>query len=333
MNHSDSHVANQGESELTSQNIDFGSILSSARRAQNYSVEEVSEFLKIPVQTISALENNDIEQLPAPTFTQGYIRAYARFLEIAEDSVLEKYNHAVPHEQVTDLKPRSNLPDEASSQSPLVKLITLLLIFSGIAAVIFGSFQYYQKKAGDIESSLENQPQSFTGNSLDSPGVQNLSLKQRVQSGASAELKQEITRTEITDIGASSAETDEDVVVVSEQQLTEASTAEDVNQAGNDGSASNGSTNKNDIIEFYAEKGSWLKVYDANDSRLFYNMLKPGKSIALEGKAPFRITMGNATTTRVVLNDLDVDLSNYIIRGKNTAIISISAEDDGIVFH
>jgi cytoskeleton protein RodZ len=326
MNHSD----RQGDAELASKNIDFGSILSGARRARNYSIEEVSESLKIPVQTISALENNAIEQLPAPTFTQGYIRAYARFLEISEDSIIEKYNHAVPHEPSSDLKPRSNLPDEASSQSPLIKFITLLLIFSGIAAIIFGSFQYYQKKADDIESSLENQPQSFTGNSLNSPGEQNLSIQQGPQSDKASDLQQDTTITESTVI-----ETDENIADSSEP-LTEVSSTEAILEAGNNepanNEASNEVENKSDIIEFYAEKGSWLKVYDANDTRLFYNMLKPGKSKVLEGKAPFRITMGNAGSTRVVLNDLVVDTSNYI-RGNNTAIFSISTEDETTVFH
>jgi len=57
-----------------------------------------------------------------------------------------------------------------------------------------------------------------------------------------------------------------------------------------------------------------------------------GGSKVLEGKAPFSITMGNAGTTRVVINDLEVDIKDYI-RTNNTAIFSVSTHGQDIIFH
>ena len=131
-----SQPVNNTDVESTGKDTDFGKHLAEARKAQNYSVEEISEHIKIPVHTINILESSDLDKLPAPTFAQGYIRAYAKFLEISEEDVLEKYSLAVPRTEEGTLKPRCNLPDEASSQSPLVKSITMLLIIAFFATLL-----------------------------------------------------------------------------------------------------------------------------------------------------------------------------------------------------
>jgi cytoskeleton protein RodZ len=318
-----SHPVNKSDSEKTEQDINFGTDLAEARKARNYTVEDISRHLKIPVHTIDILESNDIEALPADTFARGYIRAYAKFLEISEEDVLEKYNRAVPSAESDELKPRSNLPGEASSQSPLVKSITMLLIIAGIATVIFGSFKYYQEKAGVMEDELVAKEQSFTGNSLDSPGENRLQIEQDEILSTDDELIE--GQSEPYENIAATTEIQETADVASEVETTE---------IGADDTISDTSEvlSENDIIEIFAENGSWIEVRDANNSRLFYNMVPVGGSKVLVGKAPFSITMGNAKTTRVVINELEVDLTDYI-RSNNTANFSVSTNGQNIIFH
>jgi len=90
--------------------------------------------------------------------------------------------------------------------------------------------------------------------------------------------------------------------------------------------------NRQDSIEFFAENGSWMEVRDANDRRLFYNMVPEGGSKIIHGQAPFRVSLGNAKTTRVVINDLEVDMSDYI-RSNNTAKFKVSSEEKNVIFH
>jgi cytoskeleton protein RodZ len=326
----DSHKDDKAASEKTEKKVDFGTELSEARKAGNYTVEDINLHTKIPVHTISVIEANDIEALPPPTFTRGYIRAYAKFLEISEDKVLEKYDQAVPRHQTRELKPRSNLPNEASSQSPLVKVITMLLIVAGVAAVIFGSFKYYQEKAGVIEDALDSKELSFTGNSLDSPGSSGSFIEQEASStrgkglvaGKSdayeSSVATEVDRgqeSDLDDVDSSQTDVVEDTVSANETDTTLSTEARE-----------------NDIIEIFAENGSWMEVRDANKSRLFYNMVPVGGRKVIVGKAPFSITMGNAKTTRLIINDIEVDISKYI-SPKNTAKFRISTDGQDIIFH
>ena len=319
MSSSDNNI----ENDNIENNNDFGATLAEARKSKSYSVEDVYEHLRIPKHVIIAIEANDIAALPPPTFTQGYIRAYAKFMEIAEDELLAMYNQAVPHEQVSILKPRSTLPDEANSQLPVVKAVTMLLIICSILAVVYGIFQYYQEKVDVIGTEHELKERSFTGNSLDDPGSKPLSMEQNasltdddmsVASSNSVDpvatqelgLQPEVTATEET---IESIESVESVTAEDNQQIT-----------------------SEDVIEIHAEKGAWMEVIDATRARLLYTMVPSGESRVLQGKAPFQISMGNAKSTSVFINDIKVDMTAYI-RSNNTASFTISNEEDIVIFH
>ena len=308
------------------QNTDFGSVLADARKAKNKTIEEVSEFLKIPGQLITAIEQNNITELPAPTFTQGYIRSYARYLNTPEDEVLDMYNLAVPHQQAAKLKLRSKLPDEMSSQSPLVKLVTTLLILAGIAAIVYGSYNYYQEKAGVMESQLESKQQSFTGNSLNSPaslsGTQRLMIKQNAYLTEDDELVVGKTA------DASLPESEVEQESTSQPSTVDSKNDESAEVSKND-AAKTKAAKTEDTIEIYAEQGAWLEVYDAQEQRLFYNMLSEGRTKVLTGQSPFRLALGNARSTRISVNGTELDIKKFI-RLNNTASFKVSTEDDQV---
>ncbi len=306
---------------------DFGSVLAAARKAQNHTVDEISEHIKIPGHVIMALEENNLAALPAPTFAQGYLRAYARFLDIPEDSVLAAYRRAVPQDPSSKLKPRSTLPNEANSQSPLVKMITLVLLFACVAAAIYGSYQYYQKKADIMETELETKTRAFAGNSLDSLTPQRLNIKQNA----------ELTETRLTEkgeISLNSGANDKEVdSKLGENSIAGKAANANVTGAGKVASATTSATNKaTDVIKIIAREDAWLNVRDASSKRLFYNTLKGGNSKSFEGRAPFSISLGNAGTTRVLINDIEIDTKRYV-RSNNTAKFIVSSKQGKVIFH
>jgi cytoskeleton protein RodZ len=314
----------KSDSEITEQKVDFGSLLAEARTKQHLTVDDINQHLKIPVKIIHAIESSDIGALPPATFTLGYLRTYAKFLEISEKDVLESYRQAVPSESPTHLKYRTSLPKEPSSESPLIKAITRLLIVAGIAAAIYGGFQYYQEKMDDMGLELESRQQSFTGHSLDSPGSVTLDIRQNASMTEDGELIVESSEPlkYLGDLNPAGIESvNGSVSEAGEGAAAESPPAEEEPPAA-----------IKDVIEIFAEKGSWMQVNDATNTRLFYNMLPAGDSKKLEGVAPFRISLGNASTTRVMVNGISVDMNNFI-RPNNTAVFSVSTKDQKIIFH
>jgi len=68
-----------------------GSLLAAARKQQNRTVEEIADELNLSATQIRTIELDQSEGLPEPTYVRGYIRSYARLLDLNVDEVLDHY--------------------------------------------------------------------------------------------------------------------------------------------------------------------------------------------------------------------------------------------------
>jgi cytoskeletal protein RodZ len=80
----------------------FGDQLREAREARGHSLQAVADATRIVVRHLEALEQSDVEALPAGPFARGYIEAYAQFLGIDPGPILEAY-HAIGHRRGLDV--------------------------------------------------------------------------------------------------------------------------------------------------------------------------------------------------------------------------------------
>jgi cytoskeletal protein RodZ len=69
----------------------FGDQLRRAREARGLALESVADATRIARRHLEALERSDLEALPAGPFGKGYVRAYAEFLGVDPQPVLEAY--------------------------------------------------------------------------------------------------------------------------------------------------------------------------------------------------------------------------------------------------
>lgn len=68
-----------------------GQVLKETRLAKFYKLEEVEKTTKIRKELLEALENDDYSKLPPPTFVQGFIKNYGKFLGLNEEKLLAIY--------------------------------------------------------------------------------------------------------------------------------------------------------------------------------------------------------------------------------------------------
>ncbi len=80
----------QPYSELAS----FGEELRREREIRGISLKEIADATKISKRFLEAIERNDHRILPAPVFTRGFIREYARYLGLNADEIVNRYNYA-----------------------------------------------------------------------------------------------------------------------------------------------------------------------------------------------------------------------------------------------
>ena len=79
--------------------LTLGKKLSQAREGLGLSVGEVAERLKLSARQIEALEKDDYSNLPETVFVRGFLRSYARFLNLDETEVLTDLDAALPNKK------------------------------------------------------------------------------------------------------------------------------------------------------------------------------------------------------------------------------------------
>ena len=89
-----------------------GEYLRQVRITQKLELEAVAAELKIPVKTLTALEQDDYKSLPEATFIKGYYRTYAKFLKVDATNIIQRFDDIYAND--TGL-----LPNHALNNSPI----------------------------------------------------------------------------------------------------------------------------------------------------------------------------------------------------------------------
>jgi len=107
----------------------LGERLRSARVARDLDLAKMSERIHLTVDMVDALEHDDYSEMPARVFVRGYIRNYARTVELPIDSVMAQFDALWPDEvapvRVTQ-SPR--LPSDGQSDKGWHRAMTWLLV-------------------------------------------------------------------------------------------------------------------------------------------------------------------------------------------------------------
>jgi cytoskeleton protein RodZ len=69
----------------------FGEELRRERELREISLREISEATKISLRYLDALERNDFRHLPGGVFNKGFVRAYAQYIGVDPESMVNAY--------------------------------------------------------------------------------------------------------------------------------------------------------------------------------------------------------------------------------------------------
>lgn len=72
----------------------FGERLKRTRENKKMSLEDVARATKITTRMLAALEQEKFDELPGGVFNKGFVRAYARHLELNEEQAIRDYTAA-----------------------------------------------------------------------------------------------------------------------------------------------------------------------------------------------------------------------------------------------
>jgi len=113
-----------------------GQHLRELREARRMSIAEVSRATRVPVASVERIEADRFDELPGEVFVRGFLRAYARAVEVPPDDVLARYTASRRVAWVTPLPISSPVRPARSRRFGVAIAFVLLLILFTLALSI-----------------------------------------------------------------------------------------------------------------------------------------------------------------------------------------------------
>jgi len=123
-----------------------GAMLKGAREELDLSIEQISGELRIEPRFLSALEEDNFEDFPAPVFTKGYIKQYGQRLGLEYADLLAEYYRQA---EVRDVPMMANRPIRLRDEQQISQWVVASLILATLV-VGFGIW-YLSNDAPPVE--------------------------------------------------------------------------------------------------------------------------------------------------------------------------------------
>jgi cytoskeleton protein RodZ len=117
--------------------LDVGKTLREAREGMGLSVHDIANRIKFAPRQVEALEANDFGSLPQATFLRGFVRSYARVLQLDEVALIA----ALPCEPVKQVVAKAQVVDVAFPTLLSLQRVNLLWLAGALGvALVLGLF-------------------------------------------------------------------------------------------------------------------------------------------------------------------------------------------------
>lgn len=263
-----------------------GQTLREAREALGMSVEQAAARLRLMHRQIEAMEAEDFEALGRPVFARGFVRNYARLLEIDPEPLLAQME-GPRTEQAPVRRPEPELP-----RSWLTSPWLILLLLASLLAVAVPVGLYWWLNQGEDEL-MSRMPSAEKVEPVEL-GVAPAETTPPAQAPAAEPAAPEPP--------AGPVESTEPASAIDAAVAPPAPPPETVVEPP----ASDG------VLRMDFSDDSWVEIRDAS-GRVLHRQLNPaGTSIEVRGRAPFRLLVGNAGSVRLTYNGRPFDLKPFI---------------------
>ncbi|MGR5000911.1 cytoskeleton protein RodZ [Vibrio celticus] len=291
--------------------LEAGTLLKNKRESLGLTQKQISDRLKLRVTLIQQIEENQFESDQVATFMRGYIRSYAKYVNLDEKVVLSALHHAgdAQHQEQEMLSFSRKTKTEKHNSRIMILTWSIFAVIAGIS-----SLWWWQNQQQDtLSQSLANTESSeelAVEESL-APEFTSLEVIEAEQNEAGASV---VEGTEGL-AAISDAEDSSDAVTSADetpaQQATETEPTAEVaaNAEAVEASTAPETVANELVMQFSAD--CWIQVKDATGKTLSTGIKKAGQSLNLSGTAPYKVILGAPEGVSMTFASEPVDLSGY----------------------
>jgi cytoskeleton protein RodZ len=282
--------------EATEEQVErIGLRLRRGREAKGLSLSDVVKQLNLASEIVEALESDDAEALPSAVFVQGYLRSYAKIIDIDAEPLITLYKAQTPQKELGTLS-QPSIKQEVHSGHGAVRAISWVIGLGLIALVAF--WWVNQGEEMLAVDTLVKEPISETP-VLTLPKIAEIeeSVVEEPQAGV-----EEPTIDIPTEVIEEPAPIVEELPTAIPEPVIEQVELDDKMSLSSD-------TEWEIVITFTGS--CWVNIRDADGKRRIVGNISEGTVHILEGPAPYNVILGNATAVELRINGQLIDLSPY----------------------
>ena len=278
----------------------LGEYLRAERQARGISLEQIFADTRISMEMLRAIENGNVEQLPAPIFIKGFLKAYAEKIGLDPEEVIVEYQNLIEeagdHQEGIE-KFHQRLQPQSSNKKLLVLVIALTLL-TGLV------FFWYRP------SSVRQQSKSSSRGEFVSPtAVDQRAVKSAPDSGINqAKSAQSSRRTQ----GELMTGSEPDSSKLGGQAAPAASTGAEVSKIGEGSGYPSGESPQEEgifspgqspyLLKAEAAETTWIRISTDETGEHEY-LLQPGEQLTWRASSSYKLLIGNAGGIQLYLND------------------------------
>ena len=305
--------------------IQPGAVLSQARQAQAVTVREVADVLHLPQHVVEAIERGDKTELPSYVFTRGYVRSYAKLMELEPEPLVA----ALSREYGVEEEPVAEVSDVAIGfdlQSLDTQQKTLLFsLVGGVGVLLLSLIVWWVWPEGSGPE---------TGSSPDTEemaqqdaGATTLQADQSQDEKAAGNADALAPRREPGRVQVrTSNQLDPDRQTVSSEPasgVVPAETLDSVDTLDPETTTQPGRETllQQDQLLITVREDCWVEVKLTDGEVVFADLGRAGQVLDLAGQGPFSILLGYAPGVDLVFNGEDIALAPHTRNNVATFVI------------
>ena len=290
----------------TSASSSAGALLRAARERQGLHVAALAAAIKVTPRKLDALENDRLGELPDVTFARALALTVCRTLKIDPKPVLD----LMPPAETMPMDPTPNAINEPFDRRnsrdgggwaggairPMV--VAALLLMVAAAALYLSPASWWGQVPG-LEPLGVAPPAAPEAAPAAAPAASVPALPGETSPPASAAS------------AAASASAPGTAGAAGAEGATAAPAAADASAAPAGASSVAVAEAPGGALQIGVRETSWIEVREAGGRVLLSRDVVPGEELALEGAAPLRLVIGNASGARIVWGGRAIDLAAH----------------------
>ena len=258
-----------------------GQLLKEARKKTRRRYKRLSSELGIPEKYLEALEENNFSIMAGPTYVKGYLRAYAKKLDLDPETVITAFDRYLKDQRRLEKKGiKKEQKNETKKKVSYIYALIFFLIASITLLIAFIPERNNDSEKKEDRSFSETEIQNLN----DIPPILN------TKPALSIELEQD-TSQNIPDLNI-------------QEEIIALDITDDVKDETNKLSIETINT-----IEMNFSGDCWIELMDKNGI-IEYRLAKAGTSMFFEGLGPFKLLIGNSKRVELFYNDVKVSLAS-----------------------